>query len=125
MHLSLSRFNFRTANGRDRLPLIATVCVILFGLSACYRNSSAPVSDLVTKGKSVYQTQCIACHNSNPKLDGALGPAVYGAGLELLERRVVHGDYPENYKPKRKTKVMQPLPHLKPDLEALHAYLNQ
>jgi len=36
---------------------------------------------------------------------------------------VVHGDYQAGYTPKRTSKVMVALPHLKNDLEALTAYL--
>lgn len=88
--------------------------------------SVAPMgaSDLVSRGKSSYMANCIACHNPNPKMDGSLGPGVAGASLEVLERRLVHGDYPANYIPKRKSKTMVALPHLAKDLQALHAYLN-
>ena len=33
------------------------------------------------------------------------------------------GEYPEGYTPKRKTKVMVPMPHLKSKLPELAAYL--
>ena len=59
----------------------------------------------------------------NPAQDGALGPAVAGSSLELLEARVVHGRYPEGYAPKRDSRVMVPLPHLEPQLTELAAYL--
>lgn len=78
----------------------------------------------ITRGKSVYQAQCIACHHANPKLEGALGPAVAGTSLKLLEARILRAEYPTGYKPKRNTKQMVALPHLKNDIFALHAYLN-
>jgi mono/diheme cytochrome c family protein len=59
---------------------------------------------------------CIACHSMNPAQDGALGPAVAGASLALLEARVLRGEYPEGYVPKRPSRVMIPLPHLEPQL---------
>ncbi len=77
------------------------------------------------KGKQVYQVQCTACHNANPKMPGALGPEVWGSSKELLEARIMKAEYPPNYKPKRPTKTMVALPHLKSDIDALHAYLNQ
>ncbi|HVK62100.1 MAG TPA: cytochrome c [Bdellovibrionales bacterium] len=79
---------------------------------------------LVAKGKAAYQSNCIACHNPNPSIDGALGPAVAGSSRELLEARVLTASYPSGYTPKRTTVVMAALPHLKNDIDALTAYLN-
>ena len=80
---------------------------------------------LAARGRSVYMANCIACHNPNPRMDGNVGPALQGSSLELLRARVLEIRYPPGYKPKRTTKVMPPLPHLEPELPALHAFLNQ
>lgn len=77
----------------------------------------------IQKGKAVYQSGCIACHNLNPRLDGALGPAVAGSSLELLEARLLRAEYPAGYTPKRSTKQMVALPQFKNDLPALFKYL--
>ena len=53
-----------------------------------------------------------------------LGPAVAGSSLELLEARIMRGEYPEGYEPKRPSRVMVPLPHLESRLPELAAYLN-
>jgi hypothetical protein len=82
------------------------------------------VQALVEGGRSVYNANCIACHSMDPTKDGALGPAVSGSSLALLETRVLRGEYPEGYEPKRTTRVMIPLPHLEPRLAELVAYLN-
>lgn len=79
--------------------------------------------ELVAAGRAVYNANCIACHNMNPAQDGALGPAVAGSSYELLEARIVRGDYPEGYEPKRPSRIMVALPHLEPKLEELTAYL--
>jgi len=79
---------------------------------------------LVTRGRIVYSSQCISCHNPDPKKDGSLGPNVAGSSRELLEQRVLHGKYPEGYQPKRPGQVMPKMPHLKNEIDALHAYLN-
>ena len=78
---------------------------------------------LVDRGRAVYNANCIACHNVEPGVDGALGPAVAGASFDLIEARVMRNEYPEGYTPKRDTKVMIALPYLEPDLAALAAYL--
>ncbi len=78
---------------------------------------------LIAEGRATYNANCIACHAMDPTVDGALGPAVAGASLALLEARVMRGEYPEGYEPKRPSRVMVPLPHLEPKLPALAAYL--
>ena len=96
-------------------------------------NSKAPDSpseetqsaaELAAKGRGIYMANCIACHNVDATKDGALGPAVAGASLELLEARVIRGDYPAGYIPKRDTRVMVPLRHLERNLGELVAYLD-
>lgn len=79
--------------------------------------------ELIAAGRATYNGNCIACHAMDPKVDGALGPAVAGASLELLEARVIRGEYPAGYTPRRETRVMIPLPHLETKLPALAAYL--
>jgi mono/diheme cytochrome c family protein len=79
--------------------------------------------DLVAEGRSAYLGNCIACHNPDPTQDGALGPAIAGASRPLLEARVLRGEYPEGYTPKRDTKNMIPMPFLEGKIPALAAYL--
>lgn len=79
---------------------------------------------LVSKGKAMYLAYCSACHNSNPKQAGTLGPDVYGSSLALLEARILKAEYPPGYEPKRKSKAMVALPQVKADIPALHAFLN-
>ena len=79
---------------------------------------------LIKRGRAVYQAQCIACHHSDPRKPGALGPDVYGSSKELLTARILHGDYPPDYKAKRYTHQMQAMPQLKDEIDAIHAYLN-
>lgn len=80
-------------------------------------------AELIEAGRAVYNGNCIACHGIDPTQDGALGPAVAGASLELLEARIVRAEYPPGYEPKRDSRVMVALPHLEPKLPELAAYL--
>jgi len=66
---------------------------------------------------------CIACHNTDPSKEGTIGPAVKGSPEKLLEARLLRSDYPFDYKPKRKSKVMPIFPFLKPEIPYLEAFL--
>ncbi len=78
----------------------------------------------IERGRAIYQAHCIACHNPNPHKLGSVGPDVYGSSLELLEAKVLKSQYPQAYTPKRSTHLMAPLPHLKLEIQSIHAYLN-
>ena len=95
------------------LPLIVLL------LSGCGQNGN----DAASRGKQVYLTECIACHNIDPARDGTLGPAVKGSSQELLEARVLRGTYPPGYTPKRPTALMLPMPKLAPKIPDLAAFL--
>ena len=99
----------------------AVITGILLG-SGCTTKSGS--SSLADRGRVVYQTNCIACHNTDPHKPGALGPEIWGSSLALVEGRVMKGEYPPGYTPKRTTHTMVPIPQLQADLPALHAYLN-
>lgn len=100
-------------------------------VSGCTKKEAATTESvsteeqLIARGQTIYKMNCIACHNPQPALDGPTGPAISGASLELLQARVLKGQYPEGYKPKRDTKVMPALPHLEKEIPALRAFLNQ
>ena len=100
----------------------------VFVANALFACSSAPsdapaLSAEAKRGRSVYLGNCIACHNIDPGKVGGLGPEVKGSSRELLEARVVTATYPPGYTPKRPSTVMQPLPKLAGDIDALAAYL--
>jgi mono/diheme cytochrome c family protein len=78
----------------------------------------------VKLGQVVYFANCVTCHNGNPAFDGTLGPAIKGSSLELVQARVLRGEYPPGYSPKRPTKIMQKLPLTAENVDNLHAFLN-
>ena len=59
----------------------------------------------------------------DPTQDGAVGPAIAGSSLELLQAKVLRNEYPPGYEPKRTTSNMVPLPHVEKDLPSLAAFL--
>lgn len=79
--------------------------------------------DAVARGRDVYMSICTACHNADPSRDGSTGPANAGASRELVEAKVLRGQYPPGYTPKRPSNVMPPLPHLAASIDDLTAFL--
>ncbi len=107
-----------------RFLVSAALALALWGCTS--QSPSAPVlSPLAQKGRTVYVTQCAACHNpSDPTKPGSLGPEIAGSSKELIRARLFDASYPPGYTPKRATKQMQKLPHLVGDVDALHEFLN-
>ena len=75
------------------------------------------------KGRIVYMTNCVVCHNPNPNLAGSQGPPIAGSSRELIEDRVLYLKYPPGYTPKRTTHAMRALPQLKNQIDDLTAFL--
>ena len=101
---------------RWRAALIALLAMMV---GACGQNGN----DAAGRGKQVYLTECIVCHNPDPARDGVLGPAIKGASQELLEAKVLRAAYPPSYTPKRRTSLMLPQPKLAPKIPDLAAFL--
>ncbi len=110
---------------------VAVACALMAaGCTKKSNENSKPVSEmsveeLAQRGRSIYVSNCAACHNVNPAIDGSIGPAVAGSSQALLEARIMRAAYPADYKPKRETKTMIALPHLEKEIPSLAAYLGQ
>jgi mono/diheme cytochrome c family protein len=102
---------------------------VLFGLlaslalNACAKPAPLTASTAVAEGRRVFAVNCSSCHNINPNLDGAVGPAIAGSSRALVEARVLNQSYPVGYKPKRPTHLMRALPWLAPKIDDLSAFL--
>ncbi len=89
-------------------------------LAGCGQGEQTPAE----RGRRTYVANCTACHHPNPALDGTLGPAVAGSSRALLEARVLGGEYPPGYTPKRPGQgVMPKFEYLAEQIPALAAYL--
>ena len=87
-------------------------------------NNTVALKSDIEKGRMVYFANCVSCHNYNPKKPGSIGPEVFGVSIDVLTQKIVSGKYPENYRPKRKSKIMPPMPHLNKEILNLHAFIN-
>ena len=87
-------------------------------------NNTVTLTADFEKGRMVYFANCVSCHNNNPKKLGSIGPEVYGVSIDVLTQKIVYGKYPENYRPKRPSKIMQSMPHLNKEISNLHAFIN-
>jgi len=98
--------------------------VVLIGLPLAGCGQAPPAGDAARRGEAVYLAQCTACHASSPAQAGPAGPPIKGASRELLEARLVRGDYPPGYTPKRTSRLMQPMPQLAASIADLAAFLS-
>lgn len=89
-------------------------------LAGCSSPARSPEAE---RGRTIYASQCTACHAFDPSQPGPVGPEIKGASRALLEAKVLHGTYPPGYTPKRPTAVMPPQPQVAGDIPALAAYL--
>ncbi len=108
-------------NPRKRSVLRAAVLLTLG--AACSGDGEPAVETAAKRGERVYQNVCIACHHGDPNQDAAVGPATAGSSYELLEARVVRGEYPPGYTPKRPAGAMPAFPYLANQIGDLAAYL--
>ncbi len=107
----------RRDNGRFGLALIAIAAM------ACAGESEESGDPAVARGKKIYRNICVVCHNADPNQPGPLGPDIAGASLELLEARLLRGEYPAGYTPKRNTLQMPRFEFLEPNLDDIAAFL--
>jgi mono/diheme cytochrome c family protein len=91
----------------------------LVAASGCQPKKTTPVE----RGRVMYLTNCVVCHNTDPNLPGSQGPPIAGSSRELVDARVLHLAYPPGYTPKRTTHAMRAIPTLAPEIDNIAAYL--
>jgi len=107
------------------LPLLMFLVIFVLSRSVKSKPTIQKSEKLIKKGKAKYRVYCGGCHNrKDPRKKGPIGPDVWGSSLALIEARVLRKSYPKGYKPKRKTKIMPRLPHVKKYIPSIHSYLN-
>src|SRR5687768_2988430 len=81
----------------------------------------------IEKGRRLYFSTCIQCHNKDPNVKGSMGPELVDSPLVIMQHKVKTGRYPEvlpaGYVPKRKTKLMRPLPRVEKDVPSIYAWI--
>ena len=88
-------------------------------MASCQAKKVTPVQ----RGRVIYMSNCVVCHNVDPNLPGSQGPPIAGSSRELVEDRVLHLSYPPGYTPKRKTHAMRAIPTLAPEIGNIAAFL--
>ncbi|PJZ59954.1 c-type cytochrome [Leptospira adleri] len=116
----MRRANFR--GGFFRLLFFFVISILV--LANCKEENLTPEQKQLNQGKGLYTANCSACHNQNPAMDGAVGPAIKGSNFELLKARIVSGTYPAGYTPKRSSQLMTRLPLNDEQIRSIEAYLN-
>jgi mono/diheme cytochrome c family protein len=118
----------RDSNGADATlqravqgPLRNAIAALALGLAAC--SGREPPASPAARGEEIYKNVCATCHGPDPSRDGTVGPAIAGASRELLEAKILRGEYPPGYRPRREGAVMPKLPHLADYVGDLAAYL--
>ena len=94
--------------------------MLVLALSAC--GGSKPMTP-AQRGRIVYMTNCVVCHNADPTLAGSQGPPIAGSSRELVYDRVMFLKYPPGYTPKRTTHAMRALPQLANRIDDLTVFL--
>lgn len=81
----------------------------------------------VEKGARLYKANCTSCHNKDPNINGAIGPRMVDAPLEVMTSMVMTGKYPDplpaGYTPKRKTSAMRAIKRLQNDIPSIYAWV--
>jgi mono/diheme cytochrome c family protein len=102
---------------------IGCSALIAIALSACSGESDESADPTVARGELIYRNVCTVCHNADPSLDGTIGPAIGSASRELLEAKLLRGEYPSGHTPKRATHQMPRFEYLEPNLDEIAAFL--
>lgn len=112
-------------NAVSAVPAVVAEIAVQEPVAATEAYPMNPVD--IEKGKAIYLSTCIKCHNKDPNVKGAIGPELVDAPLEIMQAKVATGRYPdvlpEGFVPKRKTKQMVKQPQALPDVPSIHAYV--
>ena len=111
----------RSKSSRSKRRWVAAPILAL--VSACGQDADPDQDPVVARGEKIYRNICVVCHNADPNLEGVQGPAIAHATLELLEYKVLRGEYPPGHKPVRETAQMPRFDYLEPNLGELAAFL--
>lgn len=98
---------------------LAPLAMLIATALGCSSGPQTPAQ----RGRILYMTNCVVCHNANPNFPGSQGPAIAGSSRELIEARVLHLAYPPGYKPQRTTHAMRAFPQLAGQIDNLAAFL--
>ena len=100
----------------------AFICSLLFSNTLLSADQAS-----VDKGRRLYLSNCIQCHNKDPNLKGSIGPEMVDAPLSIMTSKIMTGAYPAvlpaGFVPKRKSKAMKKIPKLEKDIPAIYDWV--
>jgi mono/diheme cytochrome c family protein len=120
-----------TRGAKAALHTAAAAAVVALALTwQCGEAPAAaefPFSEAARRGQKVFRLVCASCHNAlDPHSDGLTGPAVARSSRELLQAKVLRGEYPPGYTPKRPGSAQMPAqPTLVERIDDLYAFLHE
>ena len=84
-------------------------------------------SDAALRGQGTFATFCATCHNyRDPFSAGVQGPPIARSSLKLLQAKVLRGEYPDGYTPKRPGPITMPVQkNLNQRMGDLYAFLQE
>jgi mono/diheme cytochrome c family protein len=104
-----------------------SIAPLFFILCLLAMNSLRAEDELLKRGRRLYISNCISCHNKDPNIKGAIGPELMDAPIEVMTSKIMTGGYPnplpKGFTPKRKTKAMRKMPKLEKDIPAIYAWI--
>lgn len=77
-------------------------------------------------GFQIYHSTCMQCHSGDTRYD-SIGPSLALASKELLLKKVLDGEYPSGYSPKRDTNNMPKFRGqiTETEIENIYKFLNE
>ncbi len=104
------------------IPALIILFFTLFSFRADAQRIPTDQID-IKEGHRVYIIYCTRCHNSNPNKAGIIGPELVTTPVEVFRTKVPYGKYPENYAPKRRSKIMPRFPQLTNKVDMVYKYI--
>ncbi len=110
-------------SGRIKAASMGLAMLIAIGWVGCSGEPEISEDAALARGEMIYRNVCTVCHAADPMQPGYLGPAIAGASRELVESKVLRGEYPPGHTPAQNTQQMPQFSYLEPQIGDIAAFL--